>query len=101
MGCKSYRIGAFNYAKQESRDCYIEFSTASDDYVCLCAFPHNWTEQKMDSDDVRSLAILGAAVILASREQEDDRIYIPNDIPAWMRAEVDRVLGVRGHDGLE
>ena len=94
MGCTSYRIGAFNYARQESIDAYVGFSEVDEDYRCLCTFPHNWTEQRLDSNDVRSLAMLGAAVILASQTQDDDaRVYIPQDIPEWMRAEVDRVLG--------
>ena len=80
MGEKIYEIG----------DYPLQFSEMDDDYVCLCTFPHNDQGQLLP-DRVRSLALLGAAVVLASND-DLDHPFLPNCVPVWIRQEIDRVM---------
>ena len=80
MGEKIYEIG----------DYPLQFSEMDDDYVCLCTFPHN-DQGELTPDRVRSLALLGAAVVLASND-DLDHPFLPNFVPVWIRQEIDRVM---------
>jgi len=76
MGCASYRI---------DDDSYFRFGEDSD-YWCLCTFDGK-THGK---EGVRSLAILGAAMIL---RPAGDYVY-PKDLPAETLAEIAEALGL-------
>ena len=86
MGCDCYTI----LTHSGERD--IRFSEGDDDLGCLCTFPHNDGET-LDADRVRSLAYLGAAVVLASHEEADDNQYLPNSLPEWIRKGIDEMMG--------
>jgi hypothetical protein len=64
------------------------FSEADDSIRCLCTFPFNDGE-RLCPDRVRSLAYLGAAVVLDQRG-ELEHPYLPFCLPKWMRDEIDR-----------
>ena len=58
---------------------------------CLCTFPENNRDEKLDTTDVRSFALLGAAVALMQKgyiHQGD----IPGCLPRWVIDEIDRNL---------
>ena len=77
------------------------FSEMDDDWGCLCTFPHD-DHGKLDAERVRSLALLGAAVVLAAfrREQLETEdgwggtvfASLPNAVPQWIRDEIRRVV---------
>jgi hypothetical protein len=68
----------------------IQFSEGDDSTTCLCTFPHN-DSGNLGADRVRALAYLGAAVVLRRRgELEGEVISLTGDLPAWIRAEIDR-----------
>ena len=75
MGCDSYEGG-------------IMFSEGDDTIRCLCTFPHNDGEV-LDAERVRSLAYLGAAVVL-HHNGDLEHPYLPACLPEWMRREIDR-----------
>jgi hypothetical protein len=78
MGCESYDTT------------YLKFSEGDDDLGCLCTFPHN-DGSSLSADRVRSLAYLGAAVVLLRRGKLEHG-YLPNCLPDWVRSEIDRSL---------
>ena len=80
MGEKIYKIGEYP----------LQFSEMDDDYVCLCTFPHNDQGQLLP-DRVRSLALLGAAVVLA-HSGDLENPFLPYCVPEWIRKEIDRVM---------
>ena len=80
MGEKIYQIGEYP----------LQFSEMDDDYVCLCTFPHN-DQGVLTPDRVRSLALLGAAIVLA-HSNDLDHPFLPNCVPGWIRKEIDRVM---------
>ncbi len=57
-----------------------------DDFPCLCTFPTNneAMDNKIDPYHVASLAMLGAAVVLAHRDNAPEYFYIPQDLPEWI-----------------
>jgi len=79
------------YEESESvewTDYRIQFSEMDDDTACLCTFPHNFTDG-IDAQHVRSLALLGAAVVLAHQgELEEEYNFLPNCVPQWIRDEI-------------
>ena len=77
MGCDHYVGG-------------IMFSEGDDEVGCLCTFPHN-DGDRLDVERVRSLAYLGAAVVLQKRG-DLEHPYLPGCLPAWIRDEIDRNL---------
>lgn len=79
MGCDHYVGG-------------IMFSEMNDDIGCLCTFPHN-DGDRLDAERVRSLAYLGAAVVLEQRG-DLEHPYLPACLPKWIRNEIDRNLGL-------
>jgi hypothetical protein len=82
MGCNKYYLEGIDYP--------VTFSEMNDDIGCLCTFPHN-NNDALDPETVRSLAYLGAAVVMVSREQLDHG-YIPNCLPNWIKKEIDRIV---------
>lgn len=86
MGCDYYHIN--NVA--------IHFSDIDDSIGCLCTFPHN-DNKHLDSDRIRSLAYLGAAVVLASKLKNKNQIYnfIPECLPKWIQKEIDKYFNVQ------
>ena len=80
MGEKIYQIGEYP----------LQFSEIDDDYVCLCTFPHN-DQGVLTPDRVRSLALLGAAVVLAHGD-DLEHPFLPACVPEWIRHEIDRVM---------
>jgi hypothetical protein len=66
------------------------FSEMNDDIGCLCTFPHN-DGQTLDPERVRSLAYLGAAVVMVSRE-ELEHGFMPSCLPDWLKKEIDRIV---------
>jgi len=88
MGEQVYTVSGRHDEKWENVD--IQFSDTDDTTACLCTFPHNFEQGGVDSEHVRSLALLGAAVVLAHQgELEDDYNFIPNCIPKWIIDEID------------
>lgn len=98
MGCQYYNFQRW-VDKGESgdwKDISFHFSQAEQGFGCLCTWPHDHPnyEERMDVDDLRSLALLGAAVVLAHAgkiESRDDTIF-PSDIPKWFIDELNRLL---------
>jgi hypothetical protein len=71
---------------------YIRFSESNDDVSCLCTFPHNnrCFDNKIGYGQIRSLAYLGAMVcLLRQKEITDEDIFIPQDLPQWIKDEID------------
>ena len=86
MGCDSYR----------TKDTTIRFNEFDDEGPgCLCTFPHN-DQQELTPERLRSLALLGAAVVLARYEDSgfDGWCTIPNSLPKWVDKEVCRILNI-------
>jgi len=79
MGCDKYVGG-------------IMFSEEYDHIGCLCTFPDN-DGDTLDAERVRSLAYLGAAVVL-DQHGDLEHPYIPACLPEWIRKEIDRNLGL-------
>jgi hypothetical protein len=82
MGCDKYYLEGMDYP--------IAFSEMNDDVCCLCTFGHN-DGTALDPERVRSLAYLGAAVVLVSHGQADHG-YIPSCLPDWIKQEIDRIV---------
>ena len=66
------------------------FSEGTEDVGCLCTFPHN-DGYELSPERVRSLAYLGAAFVLLSKE-EIDHGCIPSCLPDWVKTEIDRIV---------
>ena len=81
MGCDYYRY--------ESE--LIRFSEMDDTVSCLCTFPHNDMEH-LDLSRVRSLAMLGAAIVLIHHDEIEGPVYLPNNLPKWIITELERIL---------
>jgi len=74
MGCESYYFDTTP----------IKFSEQDDDIGCLCTFPDNdqtSTGERLDFGRVRSLAYLGAAVVLLQRHAIDHGYRSSGPIP--------------------
>lgn len=70
----------------------IMFSEIDDSICCLCTFPFN-DRERLSIERVRSLAYLGAAVVLSQRGKLDHP-YLPSCLPQSIRDEIDRSLGL-------
>lgn len=76
----------------------IRFSEGDEDYGCLCTFPHNYMvagKIAIDKAVVRSLAVLGAMVVLAHQgkiNHQNGYSYIPSDVPEELRQQIDGLL---------
>ena len=86
MGCHSYYLA--------SVEAPIRFSELDDSVGCLCTFPHN-NQRQMDAETVRSLAYLGAAVVLLQRG-EIEHGFLPQCLPEWVRDGIDEALKEEG-----
>lgn len=69
----------------------FHFNEMDEELSCLCTFPHN-DGNEISSDRLRSLAYLGAAIVLAhqgllSNEQYQ---YITDCLPAWIIRDIDK-----------
>jgi hypothetical protein len=74
MGCDSYYLDGI--------DTPIKFSEMNDDVCCLCTFPHN-DNNELTNYRIRSLAMLGAAVVLLQHGVIDNG-FLPNCLPKWI-----------------
>ena len=81
MGCDKYYM---------ADDQMLLFSEGNDDVGCLCTFPHNDGNQ-LSPERVRSLAYLGATLVLLNKEEIDNG-YIPSCLPDWIKQEIDRIV---------
>ena len=81
MGCKTYNVNG------------VCIYPAGDDTACLCTFPHNNEhEQKIDIEQVKSMAYVGAMAALSFRGRVfnvGDRKCFPHDLPKWVKKEID------------
>lgn len=80
MGCDTY----------ECEGTLIRFSEM-DDGGCLCTFPHN-DQGKLTQRRVRSLAMLGAAVVLLHHGELEGPVFLPYSLPQWLVGEIKRLL---------
>ena len=82
-------------------DSYIRFGYDDYRYGCLCTFPFNYKKEKLERNDVMSMALLGAAVALYNNSpstliKEDwmgDEYVLPDCLPLWIRDEIRNNLG--------
>ena len=81
MGCDKYYLDDKNM---------IAFSEGDDELGCLCTFPHN-DGGELSKERVRSLAYLGAAVVLLYRG-EIEHGFLPSCLPDWVKQEIDRIV---------
>jgi hypothetical protein len=81
MSCKSYFLHGGKVVK---------FLEDNDDLGCLCTFPHD-DVSTLDAERVRSLAYLGAAVVLLQRGLIEHG-YLPDCLSDWIRREIDAKL---------
>jgi hypothetical protein len=86
MGCDYY------YLEPEDSSAFIHFAIDDDTFSCLCTFPYNYPDQKLDRDTIRSLALLGAAVVLANHKELELPIFLPNNIPQWIIDGINKYL---------
>lgn len=87
MGCDYYALnGKVN----------AHFPDSDDSVSCLCTFPHNYRKHPLEADTVRSLAYLGAALVLAHQQEiecyDDGYYFLPKDLPAWIKEGIDKVV---------
>lgn len=85
MGCNYYAV----YNPLDD-DFELHFSDSDDVWGCLCTFPYN-DGDKLDAERVRSLALFGAAVVLASRGDLENG-FLPYAVPQWIQDEISRVV---------
>lgn len=78
--CYSYQFGDIN----------IRFSEEDKEWDCLCSFPDSIELEKgISPRRLRSLALFGAAVILAyDGVLLEDFSYLPDDIPVWIQESI-------------
>jgi len=77
MGCDKYYLQGFNYP--------IMVSEGQDEISCLCTFP----DSGVCKERLRSLAYLGAAVVLMSRDKLPHG-FLPACLPEDVRGEIDQ-----------
>lgn len=80
MGCDYYDIIG---------DTYIKFSDDAD--YCLCSFPEEDEEDGASPERLLALAMLGAAVVMHHKGALDGPIFLPHALPAWFRADLDKL----------
>lgn len=83
MGCDTY----------ECDGQLIRFSE-DDSIRCLCTFPHNDLAYggKLAPAKVRSLAMLGAAVVMIHHGELNGPVFLPHSLPQWLVDELERLL---------
>lgn len=81
----------------------LHFSEIDDTVDCLCTFPENdkieyeyklsnelgYTDGRLSGERIRSLAYLGAAIVLAQKGELRHNV-IPDCLPRWIKIEIDR-----------
>ena len=84
MGCDYY----------EFEKTSIHFSDLNEETSCLCTFPYNEEIFKqLDPHIVRSLAMLGAAIVLVHQaEFNDDYMFLPEQLPEWIVNEIKKYV---------
>lgn len=74
------------------------FSESDDSFGCLCTFPGNdrLEDNRINSERVRSLALLGMAVIMTHdiRDNKEHRINLPYEVPELWRKRLDEFFNV-------
>lgn len=91
MGCDKYSVSGYADEARGWKEATIHFSEGGSDMTCLCTMPQ---QARLELQDVRSLAYLGAAVVLQHHAHQD-YWHLPFDIPEWIREEIDRVVLTR------
>lgn len=87
MGCDYYDVSTIG---KNDYGFSLHFSDLDEEWRCLCTFPYN-DGDTLDASRVRSLALLGAAVVLAHNDELDNPI-LPNGVPEWIRNEIKRLV---------
>jgi aminopeptidase-like protein len=80
MGCDKYRLN----------ENIIAFSELNDDVGCLCTFAND-SSYTLAPETVRSLAYLGATVVLL-HQKEIDHGFMPSCLPDWIKKDIDRIV---------
>lgn len=70
----------------------LEFSSEKSEWRCLCTWPA-CDGDILEPSSVRSLALLGAAVVLVWDDKLEYGI-LPNAVPEWIREEIKRIVPV-------
>lgn len=67
----------------------LQFSESNDDWACLCTSLRtpDSDDGHLEIDTIRSLALLGAAVVLASRDDLNSTL-LPDCVPEWIRQDI-------------
>ncbi len=85
MGCKSYTY----------KGRAIRINEVQEKFGCLCTFPVN-DDGEMTVDRLRSLAMLGAAVVMLNNEElpeaDDEYLILPSGLPQWIIDGIDQLL---------
>jgi len=71
----------------------LHFAEGDDEYRCLCTFPGNDAALGLNAERVRSLAVLGAAVVLAVKD-ELEYGALPYAVPEFILQGIDEALGI-------
>jgi hypothetical protein len=79
MGCDKYYLN----------ENLIAFSELNDSVGCLCTFINDG--YSLTPERVRSLAYLGATVVLL-HQKEIDHGHIPSCLPDWMKEQIDTIV---------
>jgi hypothetical protein len=95
MGCDQYTVSGWVQEEQKWKDGSIHFPDTDERATCLCTFPSGG--RRIDLQEMRSLAMLGAAVVMQHHKHEEYR-YLPGDLPEWIVDEIDRVILGRRDD---
>lgn len=97
MSCWTYTV-----LGREGKEFDLYFS--SDDLPCLCCFG----DGQIDAEHVRSLAMLGAAVALATHHAaeledggiaEEGTVFVPAALPTWVVEGIQAAVPLEDEDG--
>lgn len=87
MGEHVYSVDGYS-GGLECKKKNIQFSEMDGEWQCLCTFPHN-DGKEISPSRLRSLALLGAAVVLAHQgDLEEEHNFLPHCVPIWIRDEI-------------
>lgn len=95
MGCHKYTVSG-HVDGGEWAEGTIHFSESDDSVTCLCT-THIDGRGRLDLEEIRSLAYLGAAVIF-QHQRHQEWWHLPGDLPQWVRDEIDRVVLFHSRD---